>query len=102
MGTLYRGAGLLITHDMIAVQVPHWRRLRIHELRDPYAVVVRARWPIGSPAYEFSATYGRHTICLFRTADATTFGQVRRALVRAFEHERERQEQRGMSERRTA
>ncbi len=97
MRTLYRDPEVVITDDVIAVRVPLWRRFRICDLRDPYVVILRARWPIGSRAYELYATHRDETICLVKTTDAAKFGQVRRALVRAFERERERQERRGMS-----
>ncbi len=97
MGTHFRSPDVLITDDAIAVRVPMWRRFKVRDLRDPEVVVFPARWWIGTRVYELHVTYCNHRICLLRTSDAIVFGKVRRALARAFERDRERLEQYGMS-----
>jgi len=97
VSTHFRGPELLITDEMIAVRVPQWRQLRICKLRDPQVVILRTWWPIGPRVYELHAWYGDHLICLYSTRDGARFGQVRRALVRSFETERERHERYGVS-----
>jgi Family of unknown function (DUF6232) len=71
-----------------------WGYRRIHGELLVLGIKVAA---FGRRTYEFRAMYQGYTVCLFRTTDRTVFGQVRRALVRAFEHEREREETRRQS-----
>jgi hypothetical protein len=49
-------------------------------------VVSGACWRMHPRVWELRAIYRGMNVCLFSTADERTFGQVRRALVRALEH----------------
>ncbi|OLB76558.1 MAG: hypothetical protein AUI14_18485 [Actinobacteria bacterium 13_2_20CM_2_71_6] len=49
------------------------------------ALVGGACWRLKPPQYELHATYQGRLVQLFRTTDAQTFGQVKRALMRAIE-----------------
>jgi hypothetical protein len=135
MTLYYRGACVLITHEVFEVQCPYRQVFAIRDLRDVYelrsgpdptavastvialaaSVVVAAMWPIlRSPAAWFAAivliaglaivsvalwamnpseselraTYRGLQVQLYRTRDAQTFGQVKRALIRALEANR--------------
>ena len=50
------------------------------------AVVSGACVRVRERPHELWAFYDGQLVCLYRTGDAQTFGQVRRALVRAFEY----------------
>jgi hypothetical protein len=92
--TYYRGPLALITHEVfVSWSPPLQRRYRLAQL---HAVeVVRAAPDPGTPWYRrrrvwaLVAAYQGHSVRLFATPDSRTFGQVRRALLRALEaHER--------------
>jgi hypothetical protein len=54
------------------------------------SIVGGACWRFRRPEYELRATYRGNSIKLLRTTDTQTFGQVKRALVRAMEADRYR------------
>jgi hypothetical protein len=88
---------MLITDDAIAIRIPQWRRMMIRDLRDPHVVITQTSWFSRRRTYQLCATYRNHTVCLFSTTDRAEFGSARRALTRAFERERERREETGVS-----
>jgi hypothetical protein len=57
-------------------------------------VVAGAYWRMSPRTYELRASYRLFEVCLFRSTDATLFGQVSRGLMRALEHRRQRLERR--------
>jgi hypothetical protein len=83
MRTFYRSPDILVTSDHFAVLRPNPAQFRITELRDAY--IVRHGSPSLRPQLEIRARYGTSDVRLFITTDSRTFGQVRRALIRALE-----------------
>jgi hypothetical protein len=86
MTTYYQGPLALITHEVFVSCSPPLQRFQLTQLR---AVgVVRGgpdRWYRRRPVWELVAGYQGAQVSLFATADKRTFGQVRRALLRALE-----------------
>jgi hypothetical protein len=83
MRTFYRSSDIMVTSDHVDVLRPHPTRFRMTELRGAY--IVRHGSSPRRPLLEIRARYGGSDIRLFCTTDARTFGQVRRALIRALE-----------------
>ncbi len=83
MRTFYRSPDIMVTSDHVAVLRPHPARFRMTELRGAY--IVRHGSATIRPLLEIRARYGDSDVQLFCTTDARTFGQVRRALIRALE-----------------
>lgn len=83
MRTFYRSPDILVTSDHFSVLRPRPVRFRIRDLRDAY--IVRHGSPSLRPQLEIRAGYGANDVRLFITTDSRTFGQVRRALIRALE-----------------
>jgi hypothetical protein len=54
------------------------------------AVIIGACWRLSPRVYELQADYRGQRILLYSSSDARTFGQVRRALLRALEARRQR------------
>ncbi|MEH1125424.1 DUF6232 family protein [Micromonospora sp. CPCC 206061] len=80
MTIFYRGPRIVITHRDFRILWPCPRVFIIRELFDVQVVlVVRAR------RFELWARHQGTMVCLFSTCDERSFGQVKRALVRAME-----------------
>jgi hypothetical protein len=77
----YRGPDVLITEDLFVLQGASAYRIR--ELREVAFTVTRKG--LRQRTYELWAMYRGRRVLLHRSADAQLSGQVRRALVRAFE-----------------
>jgi hypothetical protein len=92
MTTYYRGTDVLITDRVFYVLVPFPMRFPINQLQDAHVVSHQGRFPWQPPVLELRATYGATTLTLFRTSDVTVFGQVRRALLRVLERQRDQWE----------
>jgi hypothetical protein len=86
--TFYRGPELLITIDAVEIRRrgEPARRFSLKELEDIHISINRPR-VLGPRVYEVSSTYRGAQVTLFRTTDRTSFGLVRRALIRAMEEE---------------
>jgi hypothetical protein len=82
---------VLITHQEFCVEFPYPQLYRIRDLRDVGVSTTDPRWT-GTRGrhvvWELTATYHDRPVTLFRCADERTFGQVKRALVRALEVQR--------------
>jgi hypothetical protein len=91
MPTYYPGPDVLITSEVLVVMGSRPILFRIEDLIRPYV----ARWdrhPSGTHTagiYQLRATYGTQDVCLYGTDNRLKFGQVRRALVRAMEYQRD-------------
>jgi len=83
MRTYYRSPEIMITSDHVAVLRPEQTLFRIAELQGAY--IVRHGSSSLRPRLEIRARYGAADVGLFSTSDTRTFGQVRRALIRALE-----------------
>jgi hypothetical protein len=80
MTVFYRGPCIVITHEDFRVLCPRPRVFAIRELLD-----VRVVQAVRTGRFELWARYRGALVCLFGTADERSFGQVKRALVRALE-----------------
>ncbi len=94
MTTFYRGPHVLITDKVFLVRGLREMRFRLELLHEAYV----ACWPVGgllsrTRLRELRAYYGSHEVVLFRSTDATVFGQIRRGLLRALEAQQRRREQ---------
>ncbi|GAA0737069.1 hypothetical protein GCM10010199_58840 [Dactylosporangium roseum] len=83
MRMFYRSADILVTSEHFVILRPREIRFRLEYLHDAYIVRHSGRF---RARQEIRARYGRSDVLLFSTTDATTFGHVRRALIRALEH----------------
>ena len=83
MRTFYQSPDIMVTSDHVAVLRPSEMSFRLSELKGPY--IVRHGSGTIHPPLEIRARYGSSDVRLFITTDARTFGQVRRALIRALE-----------------
>ena len=83
MRTFYRSPDILVTSDHFSVLRPSPVQFRITDLKDAY--IVRHGPPSLRPQLEIRAAYRANDVRLFMTTDPRTFGQVRRALIRALE-----------------
>lgn len=83
MRTFYRSPDIMVTSDHFAILHPRQVHFRITELKDAY--IIRHGSPSIHPQLEIRARYGTSDVRLFMTTDSRTFGQVRRALIRALE-----------------
>ncbi|MET7419299.1 DUF6232 family protein [Dactylosporangium sp. NPDC005555] len=83
MRTYYRSPDIMVTSDHVVVLRPRPVNFRITELKDAY-IVRHGSAPI-RPQLEIRARYRSSDVRLFITTDSRTFGQVRRALIRALE-----------------
>ena len=83
MRTFYEGPDIMVTSDHVAVLTPSPMSFRLTELKGPY--FFRHGSASIHPRLEIRARYGTSDVRLFITTDARTFGQVRRALIRALE-----------------
>ena len=92
MTTYYRGDEVLITDQVFVTVVPVLMRFPIAKLHNPHVFRWPRRFPWGPATFELRATYGGTDLILFETNDETVFGQVKRALLRALERQRERRE----------
>jgi hypothetical protein len=96
--TYYRGREVLITDELFVAFTPYSRRFRLEELYDVKVVVGRPCRGIRRRRQELWATTDLGVgVLLFGSCDATTFGQVKRGLIRALEGMRDRMEQYGVS-----
>jgi hypothetical protein len=84
--TYYVGKGARITDSLMEIWIPEYQRFVILELRDVHVTHGRATnsW-LNRPIYELRATYRGRPVQLYASRDAQTFGQVKRALLRALE-----------------
>jgi hypothetical protein len=80
MTIFYRGPRIVITHRDFRILRPHPRVFTIRELFEVQVVLV-----VRDRRFELWARYQGTLVCLFSTCDARSFGQVKRALVRAME-----------------
>ena len=83
MRTFYRSSDVMVTSDHFSVLRPKPMLFRLAELRGAY--IVRHASPSIHPVLEIRAQYLTTDVRLFSTTDPRTFGQVRRALIRALE-----------------
>ena len=93
MTTYYRDEEVLITDRVFITAVPILMRFPIAKLRNAHVLRYPRRFPWGRATHELRATYGGTELILFETDDETVFGQVRRALLRALERQRERRQE---------
>ena len=91
MTIYYRGSTVLITDRLFVSRSPQ-RILPIDALQQSYVVISRTRWLRRIASYELRTWYDAQDTHLFSTRDPRAFGQVRRALIRALEHARDRRE----------
>jgi hypothetical protein len=86
MRMYYRSPDVIVTGDHFVILRPQRVQYRIDFLEDVYIVqhARTGRLRSGS-ALEIRARYGVRDVRLFHTTNSTTFGQVRRALIRAIE-----------------
>lgn len=101
MTTYYRSPEVLITSEIVATMIPQWRMFRIDELYDLCVVRGERRpgrllgvWRAGPRSYELWANYRGVPVRLCWTYDETSFGQIKRALLRSVENNADRQERR--------
>ncbi|NUT37162.1 MAG: hypothetical protein HOV79_29245 [Hamadaea sp.] len=80
MPVYYRGPTAQVTHEVFLVSDPAVEAYAISELHDVHVAIC------GRRTYELRAVYHGRPTTLFRSTDQRVFGQVRRALVRALEH----------------
>jgi hypothetical protein len=82
-------AAALLAPVVVAVLWPHLRTNFDYVMGLAFAIaptaISGACFRVTPRSLEIRARCGKDDVRLFRTTDATTFGQVRRALVRAFE-----------------
>lgn len=84
MRMFYQSPDVIVTSDHFVILRPDRVQYRIdflegvYILEHPRAGRLRAVW-------EIRAQYGVHDVRLFHSSDPRTFGQVRRALIRALE-----------------
>ena len=98
MTVYYRGPHALITEDVLEVWSPQHRVFQISELTSMYVVDGGSGWNrslwarLRAPSVpsELRATHRGADVLLFSSADAQTFGQVRRALARVRERHADR------------
>lgn len=84
MRMFYRSRDLIVTTDHVVILRPTLVHYRIDFLEGVY-VLEHPRTGRTRAAQEIRAQYGIHDVRLFHSTDPTTFGQVRRALIRALE-----------------
>ncbi|WP_344614059.1 hypothetical protein [Dactylosporangium salmoneum] len=90
MRMFYRSPDLIVATDYFVILRPARVEYRIDFLEKVY-VLEHPRVGRTRAAQEIRAQYGLHDVRLFHSSDPRTFGQVRRALIRALEwRERER------------
>ncbi|MFG2037977.1 hypothetical protein [Dactylosporangium sp. NPDC048998] len=80
----YRSSDLVVTADHFVILRPDRVEFRIDFLQGVY-VLEHPRTGRTRAAQEIRAQYGIHDVRLFHSTDPRTFGQVRRALIRALE-----------------
>ena len=85
MRMFYRSSDIVVTSEHFVILRPYLIRFRLDEVHDAY-IVRHGRGPRFRAPQEIRARYGTADVRLFCTTDATTFGHVRRALIRALEH----------------
>lgn len=95
MTTYYRGPEVLITHEVFVILGSCPQAFRIDELYDVYVVTDGKRFR--PRVFELRASCRGVEVLLFGCSNRTTFGQVKRGLVRALEGRRDRLEQCGHS-----
>ncbi|MET7394647.1 hypothetical protein ABZS66_14260 [Dactylosporangium sp. NPDC005572] len=88
MRLFYQGPDIVVTGEHFIILGPYPVRYRLDDVREPY-IVQHGRNGRFRPAQEIRARYGNRDVRLFSTTNATTFGHVRRALIRALEHRAE-------------
>jgi hypothetical protein len=95
MTTYYRGPHVLITDKVFLVRGPREMRFRLELLHEACVACfpVSGRWWSREWLRELRAFYGSHEVVLYRSTDATVFGQIRRGLLRALEAQQRRREQ---------
>jgi hypothetical protein len=84
MPNFYESPDLVVTGDHFVILRPAHVQYRLDFLEGVY-VLHHPRSGRVRPAQEIRASYGVHDVRLFHTTDRQTFGQVRRALIRALE-----------------
>ena len=84
MREFYRSAELVVTSDHFVILSPGRVQYRIDFLESVY-VLNHPRVGRVRATQEIRAAYGVHDVSLYRCSDRQTFGQVRRALIRALE-----------------
>jgi hypothetical protein len=82
MTLYYRGPQVVVTHEVFDVWWPCRHRFLIKDLEDVRELHGRR---LIRPELELIGTYRGAPVCLFATQDPRVFGQIKRALVRAFE-----------------
>ncbi|WP_433211418.1 DUF6232 family protein [Dactylosporangium sp. CS-047395] len=80
----YRSPDLVVTSDHWMILRPAPVQYRLDFLEGVY-VLQHPRTGRLRPAQEIRAQYGQQEVRLFHSTDRQTFGQVRRALIRALE-----------------
>jgi hypothetical protein len=80
----YQSPDLVVTSDHFVILRPAQVQYRLDFLEGVY-VLQHPRTGRTRPAQEIRAQYGQHDVRLFHSTDRQTFGQVRRALIRALE-----------------
>ncbi|MER7001544.1 hypothetical protein ABT297_00610 [Dactylosporangium sp. NPDC000555] len=80
----YRSPEVVVTADHFVILRPARVEFRIDFLKGVY-VLEHPRTGRTRAAQEIRAQYGTHDVRLFHSTNPTTFGQVRRALIRALE-----------------
>lgn len=84
MRMFYQSPDLVVTSDHFVILRPAQVQYRLDFLEGVY-VLQHPRSGRSRPAQEIRAQYGPHDVRLFHSTDRQTFGQVRRALIRALE-----------------
>jgi hypothetical protein len=84
MRMFYQSPDLVVTSDHFVILRPAQVHYRLDFLEGVY-VLQHPRTGRTRPAQEIRAQYGQHDVRLFHSTDRQTFGQVRRALIRALE-----------------
>lgn len=101
MRTYFRNGDLVITDREVVILLEPPARFAIEELHQAGFATASAGTPAAEPAterrwnrsrwrpfartWELRALYRGSTVCLYATNDKQTFGQVRRAMIRALE-----------------
>ncbi|WP_433611276.1 DUF6232 family protein [Dactylosporangium sp. CA-139114] len=80
----YQGPDLIVTTDHVVILHPSPVHYRLDFLEGVY-VLQHPRSGRSRPSQEIRARYGLQDVRLFHSTDRQTFGQVRRALIRALE-----------------
>ena len=85
--TYYEGRTVLITREVFETELPTLQRFRVADLRNVQVTRCSSerRHLRNRPTWELRAVYHGRWVELFSTTDLQTFGQVKRALVRALE-----------------